>query len=673
MGIFDALTTAVSGLSAQSYALQNISGNIANSQTTAFKRIDTSFQDLMSDNLPSKQLAGGVLASSVATNNVQGDIQNETTSTFMAINGSGYFIVAKPETFKDNQPVFGGVNLYSRRGDYQMDKNGFLVNGAGYYLMGNPLDPTTGNPVGSVPQVLQFNNNLTPAEATTQIDYNANVPSQPKVGLLNSAAFVANPVAGPLQPASLVGFGAALQPDAPAKGTGTVTGLANGTVLTALGITAGDTITVQSTSGTNNFVVGGGSTVANLIAGLTGGAAAVTVSLTGSGALQIVSNNGIDNLTISDNATPAGNDISKLGFGSGNTAFTPVNLITQGAVAAGQNLTLTVGPNPMQTIVFGTGGGQVATLAGLNVALKALLNINVAGTGVDPTNGNITITAANTTDTMTIGGTFNPVNFGIHTTQAWPANETVYGIDQTTFLNESLAGGSITCYDGTGAPVNMQFRWAKIDSASLGGTHTDKWNLFYQVNSNPTNTQAAWLNSGTNFTFDSSGQLNPAISGLTLNNVSVDGISLGSVQVVFGANGLTQFANTSGTVQVLQLSQNGSAAGELQSIAVDQQGRIVGTYSNGRTIPLANVSLANFNGQNYLKQLNGGAYAETADSGPPLLNATGTIVGSSLEASNTDIADEFSKLIVTQQAYSANTRIITTTNQMVQDLLNVIR
>jgi flagellar hook protein FlgE len=116
MGIFDALTTAVSGLSAQSYALQNISGNIANSQTTAFKRINTQFTDLMGDNLPSKQIAGGVLASSAATNNVQGDISNASTSTFMGINGNGYFIVQKPTSFNGNVPVFGGVNLYSRRG-----------------------------------------------------------------------------------------------------------------------------------------------------------------------------------------------------------------------------------------------------------------------------------------------------------------------------------------------------------------------------------------------------------------------------------------------------------------------------------------------------------------------------------------------------------------------------
>ena len=182
MGIFDALTTAVSGLSAQSFALQNISGNIANSQTTGFKRINTQFEDLIGENVPSQQISGPVLASSIATNNVQGDIQNASTSTFMGIQGNGFFIVQKPTSFSGNLPVFGGVNLYTRRGDFQLDQNGFLVNGAGYYLMGIPVDPTTGNPSGSIPQTLQFNNNLIPAVETTQITYNANLPSQPGRG-----------------------------------------------------------------------------------------------------------------------------------------------------------------------------------------------------------------------------------------------------------------------------------------------------------------------------------------------------------------------------------------------------------------------------------------------------------------------------------------------------------
>ena len=75
MGIFGALTTAVGGLRAQSYALENVSGNIANSQTTAFKRIDTSFLDLIPQTALTTQLAGGVTTQSRSTNSVQGDVQ----------------------------------------------------------------------------------------------------------------------------------------------------------------------------------------------------------------------------------------------------------------------------------------------------------------------------------------------------------------------------------------------------------------------------------------------------------------------------------------------------------------------------------------------------------------------------------------------------------------------
>ena len=75
MGIFGALTTAVGGLRAESYALENVSGNIANSQTTAFKRIDTSFLDLIPQTALTQQLAGGVTTQSRSTNSVQGDVQ----------------------------------------------------------------------------------------------------------------------------------------------------------------------------------------------------------------------------------------------------------------------------------------------------------------------------------------------------------------------------------------------------------------------------------------------------------------------------------------------------------------------------------------------------------------------------------------------------------------------
>src|ERR1051326_3974508 len=136
MGIFGALTTAVTGMRAQAFALENISGNIANSQTIAFKREDTGFGYLIPDDNPNQQLAGNVVANSRSTNTVQGDIQNASIGTFMAINGNGYFVVEKPTGFTGNTPTFGGTDLYSRRGDFNTDRNGFLVNGAGYYQIG---------------------------------------------------------------------------------------------------------------------------------------------------------------------------------------------------------------------------------------------------------------------------------------------------------------------------------------------------------------------------------------------------------------------------------------------------------------------------------------------------------------------------------------------------------
>src|SRR5262245_1683317 len=108
MGIFGALTTAVTGMRAQSFALENVSGNIANSQTTAFKLMDTSFVDLIPDAQPSKQLAGSVVANARMTNTIQGDVQAASISTFMAINGDGFFVVQKPASFADNRPVFDG-------------------------------------------------------------------------------------------------------------------------------------------------------------------------------------------------------------------------------------------------------------------------------------------------------------------------------------------------------------------------------------------------------------------------------------------------------------------------------------------------------------------------------------------------------------------------------------
>ncbi len=657
MGIFDALTTAVAGLQAQSYALQNISGNIANSQTTGYKETDTTFSDLVNASAQADQTADGVTASSTASNTVQGTIQSTSVSTDMAINGDGFFVVAMPTGTADNTPVFSGIDNYTREGDFQLNSDGYLVNGSGYYLMGTPIDSATGNPIGSTPEVLQFNNEFVPAQETTEIQYQGNLPSTPSSGVLDPAGFESNPISG----AEVAGDGATLEPDAPATGSGTNT-LTDSTTLASLGITTG-TITVNDGPNTTTFTVGtDGTTVGSLISFINSGVsgnAAVTASLNGSGDLVLTGQNDTDTITVGGSTGNA----AALGFGAGNTTFDPTNLLTQGVSG---DLTVQVTGGSAQTITFGTGAGDVATMAQLQTALQNLTGVTGS---VNTSNGDITLLATNPAASLTVGGTSTP--FGIANGTISPGSGAVIGSDATTFTDQSISGGSITAYDSQGNPVNIQFRWAQVSSSSGGST----WQLYYQTDSNATGSTTAWQNAGQTFSFNSSGEMSPPIANVTLQNLTVNGDNLGNVELNFGTNGLTQFAdsNSSSEAQVNTLQQNGYAAGTLQSIAVNDQNEITGTFSNGQTIPLAQITLATFSGANSLQALDGNAYAATAESGTPVYGAGGTVEGSSLESSNVDIATQFSDLIVTQQAYSANARVMQTADQMIQSLLQVIQ
>ena len=472
MSFFGSMTTAITGIRAQSSALGYISDNIANSQTTGFKRTDASFYDIVTASSPNFHQPGAVVAKPSYSNTVQGSIDASQVSTNMAINGEGFFIVSQRVATVDNNPVFQNVNYYTRRGDFTMDKNGYLVNGGGYYLQGLAIDPTTNNPIGDTPQVLQVNNGFLAAKQTSSITYTANLPSFPQTA---HASAVYNSAGSEL-------------------------------LQTAAEKTAGTTF-----------------------------------------------------------------------------ANDPV----------------------------GTGAG----------------------------------------------------------------NGYVEAADEQTFLDRSVAGGAITGYDGQGNPVNVQLRWVKTENAAGdGGTAAgDSWHLFYKSDDSATGTQAKWTDVGQNYSFDASGQLNPAVVSTTISNLTVNGVSLGDVSLYHGPGNITQFADTNGSVSVNKIDQDGYASGELVNVAVASNGRITGTYTNGKTIDIFQVSLAKFNNPDALQKMNGTAYAATQDSGAPILGGTGEVIAQSLEASNVDLADEFSKLIIAQQAYTAGTRIITTSDQLVQETLNMKR
>jgi len=137
----------------------------------------------------------------------------------------------------------------------------------------------------------------------------------------------------------------------------------------------------------------------------------------------------------------------------------------------------------------------------------------------------------------------------------------------------------------------------------------------------------------------------------------------------------TQYASSSTTVFQ---SANGYGAGDLQSVTVAPDGVITGLYSNGQVIPLYRVALAKFQNVQGLYKEGGNLFRETRLSGDPITgrpgsNGLGSISTNSLEQSNVDLATEFVRMITTQRGFQANTKVITVTDQMLTELINLKR
>jgi flagellar hook protein FlgE len=124
--------------------------------------------------------------------------------------------------------------------------------------------------------------------------------------------------------------------------------------------------------------------------------------------------------------------------------------------------------------------------------------------------------------------------------------------------------------------------------------------------------------------------------------------------------------------------QNGYPAGKLRGISVDEQGVVTATYSNGEMTPMFQVALADFPSYDGLSKMGSNLYAQSMSSGQALPGTAGTgrlgnISPSSLEMSNVDLAEEFVKMITTQRAFQANSRVITASDEILQELMNIKR
>ncbi|NUB27495.1 flagellar hook-basal body complex protein, partial [Azospirillum brasilense] len=195
MSIFGSMTTAVLGLSAQSKALGHISDNIANASTVGYKRVNTAFETLVLQSNERLHAPGGVTAAPVFMNNIQGNLTQVQSPTNAAIQGQGFFSVSKlsrgltgpgqqGETVQTQTGTLNADNVYyTRVGDFELDKNRYLVNSAGFALNGWIVDDVTGQLKKDVVQPLQVNTLTDKPQSTNSITLGANLPATPTPGV----------------------------------------------------------------------------------------------------------------------------------------------------------------------------------------------------------------------------------------------------------------------------------------------------------------------------------------------------------------------------------------------------------------------------------------------------------------------------------------------------------
>jgi flagellar hook protein FlgE len=213
----------------------------------------------------------------------------------------------------------------------------------------------------------------------------------------------------------------------------------------------------------------------------------------------------------------------------------------------------------------------------------------------------------------------------------------------TTPITTSIKG-----YDAQGNEVSLSATFTKTSATSWDVTLTD----------------------GTTVDGPNSLSFNP--DGTTPSPTSMT-MTFGTGSVNVDLSGVTNYAGAS---TIATLSQDGSAMGSLQSFTIDTDGTLVGIFSNGLKQPLGQVALATFNNAPGMEKVGDSEYRSTVNSGAPQLGAPsaggrGVLLSGTLEMSNVDLAQEFTNLIVAQRGFQANSKVITTSDELLQDLVNL--
>lgn len=239
----------------------------------------------------------------------------------------------------------------------------------------------------------------------------------------------------------------------------------------------------------------------------------------------------------------------------------------------------------------------------------------------------------------------------------------------------STHSSTIEIFDSLGSKHEIKVDFAKTGYSAENGT---EWSMVIQVpepaklrDDAPTNVVTGTIK------FKPDGSLlgfNPTALTFTANNGSEPGQN---IELNFGKsgdfNGMTSNNRKSSTDNI---AQDGYAAGTLSGTRIDESGTIIGSFTNGRSFGLAQLSLASFTNNEGLESMGGNVFIQTANSGDPVIGTAqtasrGKVNASSLEMSNVDLSRSLTQLIIVQRGYQANSKTITTSDQMLNTLLQL--
>lgn len=328
-----------------------------------------------------------------------------------------------------------------------------------------------------------------------------------------------------------------------------------------------------------------------------------------------------------------------------------------------KTLTVGAGTTVQDYMDFMQGAIGIDTSAGANQAIMPAPGVSMNADGTMTVVGNL--------------GTENSLNFknaSIKVTNAagTTATNPVLWQDPTQAANGESITTSTTIYDSLGSACTVNMTMVMVSKSDTG----TQWR-YYATSPSGTATGAATQTAlGTGIlSFDTNGSL----LGATTVPITIDRSNTGATPLLTSNLDFSAARALAGTKSTLaSVYQDGSEQGTLQDYSIGENGMISGTFSNGLVRTLGQVALATFRNNGGLVDAGNNSYVEGPNSGSAVVSApgeftAGKIIGSSLELSNVDLSAEFTNLITASTGFSAASRVITTTNQLMQELLQAGR